>query len=143
MANVFIDSNLWVYGFIETRNNEEKDKRDKIILLLERENNKNNIIISVQVINEFHWILKRKYDVNESEIRNKVINAILLIAEVTSVDLKIYKSAFVIRDKYAISFWDSLIVASALENDCSILYSEDMQDGQVIEEKLKIINPFL
>src|SRR3990172_6124200 len=141
MANVFIDSNLLVYGFIETRNNEEKDKRDKIILLLERENNKNNIIISVQVINEFHWILKRKYDVNESEIRNKVINAILLIAEVTSVDLKIYKSAFVIRDKYAISFWDSLIVASALENDCSILYSEDMQDGQVIEEKLKIINP--
>ena len=44
--------------------------------------------------------------------------------------------------RYNFYYWDSLIVASALENNCSILYTEDMQDGQVIEESLKIVNPF-
>jgi len=141
MANVFIDSNLWVYAFIETQRNEEETKRNKIILLLEEVNKKDNITISVQVINEFHWTVKTKYDVGEGEIRNKVINGILK-AKVTPVDLSIYKSAFQIRDNYNISYWDSLIITSALENGCNILYSEDMQHNQLIENRLRIINPF-
>jgi predicted nucleic acid-binding protein len=40
------------------------------------------------------------------------------------------------------SYWDSLIIASALKNNCSICYSEDMQHGQLIEDRLKVINPF-
>lgn len=40
------------------------------------------------------------------------------------------------------AYWDSLILAVALENNCSTLYTEDMQDGQIIEGKLRIINPF-
>jgi len=142
MANVFIDSNLWVYAFIETQRNEEETKRNKIILLLEEVNKKDNITISVQVINEFHWTVKTKYDVGEGEIRNKVINGILKVAKVTPVDLSIYKSAFQIRDNYNISYWDSLIITSALENGCNILYSEDMQHNQLIENRLRIINPF-
>jgi len=47
-----------------------------------------------------------------------------------------------IKLKYFFSYWDSLIIASALESGCSILYTEDMQDGQLIEERLKIVNPF-
>ncbi len=47
-----------------------------------------------------------------------------------------------IKKRYRFSYWDSLIIASALENNCSILYSEDMQHSQVIEDNLKIINPF-
>jgi predicted nucleic acid-binding protein len=45
-----------------------------------------------------------------------------------------------IRNGY--SYWDSLILAVALENNCSILYTEDMQDGQMIDDKLRILNPF-
>ena len=45
--------------------------------------------------------------------------------------------------KYNYSFYDSLIIAAAIESGCSILYSEDMQHNQLIEEKLKIVNPFL
>jgi len=52
------------------------------------------------------------------------------------------KLAMQIKRKHKYSYWDSLIIASALENDCNILYSEDMQHNQVIENKLKIINPF-
>ncbi len=47
-----------------------------------------------------------------------------------------------IREKYKFQYYDSLIIATALENKCTILYSEDMQHGQIIERQLKIINPF-
>jgi hypothetical protein len=47
-----------------------------------------------------------------------------------------------IAEKYQFSFYDSLIIASALKCDCYTLYSEDLQHGQIIEDKLKIINPF-
>lgn len=43
---------------------------------------------------------------------------------------------------YVFSYWDSLVISSALESGCSILYSEDMQNGQVINKKLTIKNPF-
>ena len=46
------------------------------------------------------------------------------------------------KEKYAYSYWDSLILASALENNCPIIYTEDMQSGQIIEDSLKIINPY-
>jgi predicted nucleic acid-binding protein len=47
-----------------------------------------------------------------------------------------------LMEKYYHSYWDSLIIPSALESDCSILYTEDMQDGQVIDDRLRIVNPF-
>jgi predicted nucleic acid-binding protein len=53
------------------------------------------------------------------------------------------KLAFFISNKYQFSWWDSLIIATALENNCEILYSEDMQNGLVIENTLTIVNPFL
>jgi predicted nucleic acid-binding protein len=48
-----------------------------------------------------------------------------------------------IREKHKYSIWDSLIIASALENGCKILYSEDMHHNHLIEKKLRIINPFI
>ena len=59
------------------------------------------------------------------------------------LELETVKRCFFVKEKYLYSWWDSLVLASALENDCSILYSEDLQCNQIIERKLKIINPFL
>ncbi len=141
MSNVFIDSNLWVYAFIETQK-EESWKREVILQLLEDVNKRDSIIVSIQVINEFHWILQRKYLIDENIIKKKVLNGIVKLARIMPIDLDTYKSAFSVRDKINISFWDSLIVASSLKNECSTLYTEDMQDGQVIGNRLKIVNPF-
>jgi predicted nucleic acid-binding protein len=58
------------------------------------------------------------------------------------VNTSTIKKAIDIKSKYKFSFWDSLIVASALENKCGILYTEDLQHGQVIETNLKVVNPF-
>lgn len=52
------------------------------------------------------------------------------------------KLSFELMTKHKYSYWDSLIIASALENNCAILYTEDMQSGQIIEDRLKIINPY-
>ena len=58
------------------------------------------------------------------------------------LDTNVLIKAFELLQKYNFSYYDSLIVSSALENDCKILYSEDMQDGLLVENKLKIKNPF-
>ena len=52
------------------------------------------------------------------------------------------QSALNIVDQYGFSYYDCLIISSALECKSTILYSEDMNDGQIIDKKLKIINPF-
>jgi predicted nucleic acid-binding protein len=48
-----------------------------------------------------------------------------------------------LRRSYAVSFWDSLVIASALQAQVSVLYSEDLQHEQVIDGRLRIINPFV
>jgi predicted nucleic acid-binding protein len=57
-------------------------------------------------------------------------------------DIDTIKYAYKIKDKYKFSYFDSLIIATALNHNCQILYTEDMQHNQIIEDKLKIINPF-
>jgi predicted nucleic acid-binding protein len=65
-----------------------------------------------------------------------------LCCEILPVSLETLQSAVKLRDHYLLSFWDSLIVASAVLGDASILHSEDMQDGLIINNSLQIINPF-
>ena len=64
------------------------------------------------------------------------------MCNVSVITIDSIKSAWKLKKQYNLSYWDSLIVASAMENNCDILYSEDMQDRQTLEDKLKIINPF-
>jgi predicted nucleic acid-binding protein len=141
MSKSFIDSNIWIYALLESK--KEEEKRHKIISFLEELKTKSRILISVQVLNEFHWVLKRKYNIDEVNIREKVSNGILKIVSVVPLDLKNYKTASYIRDNYNFSYWDSLIIASALEKNCDTLYSEDMQHSLVIENKLTIRNPLI
>jgi predicted nucleic acid-binding protein len=74
----------------------------------------------LQILSDIFW---RKFEV--------------VLLRKSSVD-----KALSVANQYKYSYWDSLIIASALENKCKILYTEDMQDGQIIEGKLKIENPF-
>ncbi|MGL5796341.1 MAG: PIN domain-containing protein, partial [Waterburya sp.] len=62
--------------------------------------------------------------------------------QVIDIDYMIFLSASKLRHNYSFSYWDSLIVASALKAKIEILYSEDMQDGLVVDKRLKVINPF-
>ena len=134
---IFIDTNVLVY--IHLFDEESQDKRKALQNLLHRRIDA-ELIINVQVINEFYNVLLRK-NIEDNVIQEK-IHSQLEICSASELSLKTVFSAWKLREKYKYSYWDSLILASALENSCSILYSEDMQHGQIIEDNLKIINPF-
>lgn len=138
-SNIFIDSNIWIYAFLNSE--KEHAKQQQVVSFLEGIPADSSVIASVQVINEFHWILSRKYGIDDATIKTKLTKGIAAIASIAPLDFKVYQDAFRIRGKYNVSFWDSLIAASALENKCTVLYSEDMQHGLLIDNKLKVVNP--
>jgi predicted nucleic acid-binding protein len=137
---VFIDSNIWLYCFLSGQDKDPKEdarKRNIANSITDLE----GIVISTQVINEVCSVLKRKLSFNEAQIFN-LIESFESRYQVVSVDLLVVKNASKLRQQYSFSFWDGLIIASALEAGVSILYSEDMQDGLVVADVLEIINPF-
>ncbi len=141
-SECFIDTNIWVYALLEAKNGD--GKQQTVLELLRNLSAKASIMVSVQVINEFHWTLTRKYRLADDAVQDKAINGIVALAtEVIPVDLSTYTTASGIRKKYLLSYWDSLIVTSALQAGCATLYSEDMNHSMIIENQLHIINPFL
>lgn len=139
-SDCFIDTNIWVYAFLES----EKDagKQAAALELLRNLSPASRIVVSAQVINEFHWTLSRKYGIPDELILEKVESGIARLADIVPLDYSNYLNAFHIRNKFRLSFWDSLIIQSALQNGCSLLYSEDLNHGMTIEKMLRIVNPF-
>jgi predicted nucleic acid-binding protein len=100
-----------------------------------------NILISTQIINEVCSVLSKKAKISEIQIR-QIIQEFYDGCLVIQLDRNIILRASELRTQYSFSFWDSLIVASALASEANILYSEDMQDGLIISNQLTLINPF-
>jgi predicted nucleic acid-binding protein len=136
---IFFDTNTVVYLF----DSSEKEKHFRINELLSEYIGKISACISSQVINEFVTIttgrIKNPIRFEKQKEILKFLKIIFIISPLT-VDTSL--TAVDLKQKYRFSYWDSLILASALENDCSLIYSEDMQHNQIIEGKLRIINPF-
>ena len=134
-GKMFLDSNILVYSSLQ----DDKEKHD-IVLNLWRQLEGNFIFVSTQVVNEVYVSLL-KHALTDKDIQNIVLK-IIDVCNVSVITIDSIKSAWKLKKQYNLSYWDSLIVASAMESNCDILYSEDMQDRQTLENKLKIINPF-
>ena len=130
---IFIDTNILLYAYSTEKNKQELAQN--II------NTNNNIYISKQVINETINILIKKFKLNIKDIIN-VVKELEKEFIILDFDIQTQLNALKLKQNYNLQFYDALIVSTALENSCTILYSEDMQDKLVIEKKLKIINPF-
>ena len=131
--NCFIDTNILVYCYTD----DEPVKQQNALDIA----NNPETFISTQVLTELSNTLKKKFMLDWQAVEN-------VVSELSS-DFNVYvnkpptiERACRIANKYQYSFYDSLIIAAALSSDCITLYSEDMQDGQVIENSLTIINPF-
>ena len=99
------------------------------------------LTISNQVVHEYYSVMLKN---KASDVLIQAnIKTMLWHCDVFCLNLETLVGAFDLRERYRFSWWDSLIVASALETECELLYTEDMQHGQVIENRLRIINPFL
>jgi predicted nucleic acid-binding protein len=130
---VFIDTNVLIYAYSET----EPDKKATTLNILENY----HIVFSIQVINEFIWVMNKKYKI-DFKILQALLDRFWEKFEVTLLQKTSIDQALSIAQRYKYSYWDSLILSSALENGCKVLYTEDMQDGQTIDGTLKIENPF-
>ena len=140
-SDCFIDTNIWVYALLEARN--DAGKQQVALTLLRNLPPAVSIHVSAQVINEFHWTLARKYRLADDVVYDKATNGIVAVASaVLPLELSTYLDAYGIKERYTFSFWDSLIVASALQAGCTTLYTEDLNHGMIVDKKLHIVNPF-
>ena len=97
--------------------------------------------ISVQVLNEFAAVARRKLDMSWEDIRDALAAVRILCEPATALSIKTHEAALEIASQYGYQIYDALILAAALDAQCNILYTEDMQNGQKIGA-LTIRNPF-
>jgi predicted nucleic acid-binding protein len=133
-ASCFIDSNIWLYALIQSQDQTKHEIANQLTRL-------DNIFISTQVVNEVCVNLIKKSKLNQQEIKD-IITGFYQSYTVLEFNENILLKAADLRNQYQLSFWDSLIVSSALFIRAEILFSEDMQHGLVIENMLEIVNPF-
>jgi len=130
---IFLDTNVLIYAYSNT----ESEKKALVLPLLEDE----WVCLSTQVINEFVWVMNKKFGVPMDSLRYIVKNLFGLYHMSVITDTTITK-AMDMSSRLKFPYWDSLIVASALEAGCDILYTEDLQHGQIIDNRLTVRNPF-
>jgi predicted nucleic acid-binding protein len=98
-------------------------------------------VISVQVLNEFAVVALRKLRMPLNEVR-EILDTIRAVCAVEPVTVDAHDRGLAVFERYKFSFYDSILVASALISGAKILYSEDLQHGQVIDNQLRVTNPF-
>jgi predicted nucleic acid-binding protein len=128
----FFDSNVLIYAMVSG-----DSRRERAQHLVARGG-----VISVQVLNEFVSVTRRKMRMPWKDVIEALDAVRVLFPSPVSITQGTHESALRIAQQYGFGIYDALIAASALESSCSTLYSEDLQDGQVIKENLMIRNPF-
>ena len=127
----FLDTNILLYLLSEDAR--KADQAEQIVRAGGR--------ISVQVLNEFANVARRKLAMSWSEV-SEVLNLIRFLCVTDPLTLEMHERGLIVAEHYRLSVYDSMIVAAALIGECEILYSEDMQDGLLLDRQLRIRNPF-
>jgi predicted nucleic acid-binding protein len=137
IEKIFLDTNILIYAYTSN----EAAKTAFIHDFFKKRLPDTGVIISTQVLGEFYTVMARhKYPHKKiMEILRDLMNS----SSVSGITLSTIEQCITLKEKYMYSWWDSLILASALESSCNIVFSEDMQHGQIIEKSLYIENPFL
>ena len=129
-ADVFFDTNVLLYLL-----SADATKADRAEALAA-----NGGVISVQVLNEFASVCLRKLAMSVAEVREG-LSTIRAVCEVIPLDLETHEMALDLVERHQLGMYDALIVAAAVQANCAVLYTEDLQHGQTIGG-LRIQNPF-
>ncbi|MBR6060483.1 MAG: PIN domain-containing protein [Spirochaetales bacterium] len=132
--NIFIDTNILIYAIDDNDISKQKISNDIIRRLSE-----NGGVISTQVLQEFFNIATKKLQLSNDYVRQLLQRLVDCFKVHRNSESDIFR-AIDISSKTQFSFWDSLIISAAIAEKCNILYSEDLNNGQLVES-LKIINP--
>lgn len=126
----FLDTNVILYLL------DEGPKADRAAALLA-----GGGLISVQVLNETLANCIRKAGMSWREA-GEFLGGIRALCEVADLTAEVHRVGLALGERYGFSVYDAMIVAAALTGGCERLYSEDMQHGMLVEDRLRIVNPF-
>lgn len=132
LINLFVDSNILIY--LTDVDQHKKQTVEQIVI--------KKPFINSQVAVEVANVFRRKFGFTKFELPNLWQDMLNDYKIVSTNDQSIQKAIQLVK-RYDFQLFDALIVADAIQADCTILYSEDMQHNMVVENQLTIINPFL
>lgn len=127
----FLDTNILVYAFSRDAKAEAAER------LLSQ-----GCTISVQGLNEFVNVSRRKLSRDWTEIAEAVTIIRRLCERILPVDMSTHETALDLSSRHGFSFFDALMLASALQGGCTTFWSEDLQHGQLLDGTLRVKNPF-
>jgi predicted nucleic acid-binding protein len=133
IAKAFFDTNVLIYAVAA-----EDPRSTQAERLLS-----SGGVLSVQTLNEFASVARRKILMSWSEVREALDAFRIFCPSPLPVTIEMHEKALNIAEKHGYNIYDALVVSAALEAGCSILYSEDLHDGQTIDGQLTIRNPFV
>lgn len=131
MPGSFIDTNVIVY--LASGDLAKAQRAEEVILA--------GGTISVQVLNEIANVARRKMQLSWNET-HAFLSSIRYLLSVVPVTVETHETGIRLAERYSVSVYDAMILASALLAGCEALWSEDMQHGAVIEGRLRVVNPF-
>ena len=135
----FLDTNVFVYSF----DSNAPKKAAQSMKLIRRAIETRGGIVSYQVVQEFFNVALRRFakPMSNADAEQYLSTTFRPLLSVHSSPA-LYGEALRISARFRLAWYDSLIVASAIEGQCDVLYSEDLQDGQQIGS-VTISNPFV
>ena len=130
-AEIFHDTNVVLY--LLSADTAKADRAEELLAAGGR--------VSVQVLNEFAAVATRKLGMGWKDI-GEILTQVRAVCAVEPLAIETHERGLAIASRYGLSVYDAMIVSSALLAGCTLLYSEDMQDGQVFDRQLTVRNPF-
>ncbi len=128
----FFDSNVLIYAMVS--GDPRRERAQELVA--------QGGVISVQVLNELVAVTRRKMRMPWEDVIEALNSVRILFPSPVAITIDTHREALAIAERYGYGIYDALMLAAALEARCAILYSEDMQDGQVIDGRLTVRNPF-
>jgi predicted nucleic acid-binding protein len=132
MPGSFFDTNVLVY--LTSADTVKADRAEELVEAAGA--------ISIQVLNEFANVARRKMSLSWADT-HAVLSMVRGLLRVHAVTIETHEMALMLAERYRLSIHDAMIVAAALGAGCDRLWSEDMQNGMVIERSLRIVDPFM
>jgi predicted nucleic acid-binding protein len=131
MPGNFFDSNVLLY--VASGDPAKADQAERLIGA--------GGIISVQVLNEITNVARRKMGMSWTET-HAFLSLVRSLLPVEPLTVDVHKTGLALAERYGLSIYDAMIAASALHADCDTLWTEDMQDGMTLDDRVRITNPF-
>jgi len=131
-AKHFLDTNVLIYAV--AKNDPRASKAEALLA--------SGGIVSIQSLNEFVSVAGGTLKIKWKQVNEFLDLICILCPDPVPISLDTHKAATAISEKYGYSIYDALIASAALQSGCKMLYSEDLQDGQIINRQLTIRDPF-